>query len=145
MKNLRNKLKNVLGYLQKNYFTPAIIWISIPSLFLLVQFTPILSILWLSINTLYFLYIGDYKDISKIWWITIGVWYLIFSTSLHEITILIGFENTEIIIIYMSGSDLMFESLCFQTVYILDGLSAKLGFSIYIPAVVNIFSFFKTF
>jgi hypothetical protein len=145
MKDLRNKLKNVLDYLQKNYFTPRIIGISIISLILLIKLSPILSLVWLNISTLYFMYIGSYKDIYKIWSFTIGIWYLIFSTSLHEITILIGFENTEIIIIYMSGSDLMFESLCFQTVLILDALSAKIGFSIYIPAVVNIFSFFKTF
>lgn len=40
-------------------------------------------------------------------------------------------------------NNFLFESLCFQTVYILDALSAKLGFSIYILAVVNLFSFFS--
>jgi hypothetical protein len=145
MKDLRNKLKNVLDYLQKNYFTPRIIGISIISLILLIKLSPILSLVWLNISTLYFMYIGSYKDIYKIWSFTIGIWYLIFTTSLSDITILIGFEHTKVIINYLLDNDFMFETLCFQTVYILDGLSAKLGFSIYIPAVVNIFSFFKTF
>jgi hypothetical protein len=37
----------------------------------------------------------------------------------------------------------MFETLCFQTVYLLDFLSAKLGFPLYIPAIINIFSVFS--
>jgi hypothetical protein len=145
MTNLRKKLinNNILSYLKKNYLTPRIIGISLVSLFLLVQFSPVFSILWLWIATLYFIYIRNYKDISKIWGFTIGMWYLIFTTSLAEVTILIGFENTRVIINYLLDNDFLFESLCFQTVYILDALSAKLGFSIYIPAVVNIFSFFS--
>ena len=149
MKKLNNKLFKLfnlyiltcLSYLKKNYFTPRIIGISIISLFLLIQFSPIFSFLWLSISTLYCLYIRSYKDISKIWGFTTGIWYFIFTTSLCEITILIGFENTKVIINYLLDNHFLFESLCFQTVYILDALSAKLGFSIYIPAVVNIFSF----
>jgi hypothetical protein len=144
-KDLKHNLQNVLNYLQKNYCTPRFIKISIISLILLIKFSPILSLVWLSIITLYDLYIGVYKDIFKIWIFTIGIWYLIFTTSLSDITILIGFEHTKVIINYLLDNDFMFETLCFQTVYILDGLSAKLGFSIYIPAVVNIFSFFKTF
>lgn len=145
MTNLKKKLlnKDVLSYLKKNYFTPRILGICIISLLLLVQFSPIFSLLWLSISTLYFLYIRSYKDISKIWGFTIGIWYLIFTTSLSEITILIGFENTTVIINYLLDNNFLFENLCFQTVYILDALSANLGFSIYIPAVVNIFSFFS--
>jgi hypothetical protein len=144
MTKLKNKLfnKDFLSYIKKNYFTQRILGICTISLFLLVQFSPIFSLLWLSISTLYFLYIRSYKDISKIWGFTIGIWYLIFTTSLAEITILIGFENTTVIINYLLDNNFLFESLCFQTVFILNALSAKIGFSIYIPAVVNIFSFF---
>jgi hypothetical protein len=135
MANFTKKLKNILDSLQKNYFTPHITGISIISLILLIKLSPILSIIWLNISTLYFMYIRNYKDIIKIWSFTIGIWYLIFTTSLSDITILIGFEHTKVIINYLLDNDFMFETLCFQTVYILDGLSAKLGFSIYIPAV----------
>jgi len=76
---------------------------------------------------------------------TISIWYLVFSTSLYNITILIGFENTEVIINYLLDNTVFFESLCFQTVYILDALSAKLGFSIYIPSIINIFSVISKF
>lgn len=147
MKTLKNRLfsNDFLSYIKKSFFTPQIIGISTISLFLLVTFSPIFSLLWLSISTLYFLYIRSYKNIYKIWGFTITIWYLIFTTSLSEITILIGFENTKVIINYLLDNNFLFENLCFQTVLILDALSAKIGFSIYIPAVVNIFSFFSKF
>lgn len=112
------------------------------SLFLLVATSPILSLLWLLVPTAYFLYNRNYKDIFKIWGFTLVIWYLIFTTCLSGTTILIGFEHTKAIVIYMSENNVMFEPLCFQTVYILDVLSAKLGFPLYIPALINIFSFF---
>ena len=101
--------------------------------------------LWLCMFSLYFLYIRKYRSIFKIWGFTISIWYLVFSTSLYNITILIGFENTEVIINYLLDNTVFFESLCFQTVYILDALSAKLGFSIYIPSIINIFSVISKF
>lgn len=85
----------------------------------------------------------NYKDILKIWGFTLAIWYFIFTTSLCETTILIGFENTEVIINYLLNNNVMFENLCFQTVYILDFLSAKIGFPLYIPGIINILSFFK--
>ncbi len=120
-----------------------IIGICLISLFLLTTTSPILSLLWLSVPTIYFLYNRNYKDIFKIWGFTIGIWYFIFTASLSEITILIGFENTKVIINYLLTNTFMFETLCFQTVYILDILSAKLGFPLYIPAIINIFSVFS--
>ena len=146
MENKKKNLfsKNVISNLKKKkYFTKRIIKICIVSLFLLIQLSPIFSLLWLCISALYFLYIRSYRDIPIIWGFTISIWYLIFTTSLAEVTIIIGFENTQIIINYLLDNNFLFESLCFQTVYILDALSAKLGFSIYIPAVVNLFSFFS--
>jgi hypothetical protein len=73
--------------------------------------------------------------------VTIGIWYLIFTTSLSQITIIIGFKNTKVILNYLLENFFLFENLCFQIVYMLDALSTTLGFSIYIPTVVNIFSF----
>lgn len=113
------------------------------SFFLLIATSPIICLLWLLVPTGYFLYYRNYKDTSKIWGFTIGIWYFIFTTSLSETTILIGFENTKVIINYLLRNDVMFENLCFQTVYMLDLLSAKLGFPLYIPAIINIFSFFR--
>lgn len=122
-----------------------IIGICIASLFLLIELSPIFSLLWLSLSTFYFLHIRSYRNISIIWGVTISIWYLIFTTSLAEVTIIIGFENTPTIINYLLDNNFLFENLCFQTVYILDALSAMLGFSIYIPAVINLFSFFQNF
>jgi len=111
------------------------------SFFLLVVTSPILSLLWLLVPTAYFLWDRNYKDILRIWGFPFGIWYFIFTTSLFGITILIGFENTKVIINYLLNNNFMFENLCFQTVYILDFLSAKVGFPLYIPAIINIFSF----
>jgi hypothetical protein len=119
-----------------------IIIICFISLFLLIASSPILSLLWLSLPTVYFLYGRNHKNILKIWGFTICSWDCIFTTSLSEITILIGFENTEVIINYLLNNNVMFETLCFQTVYILDFLSAKLGFPLYIPSIINFFSVF---
>jgi hypothetical protein len=125
----------------KNYCKPRITAISIISVYLLVQCSPILSLLWLSISTFYFLYVREYRDIYKIWGFTISIWYIIFTTSLSQITIIVGFSNTKVILNYLLDNSFIFENLCFQTVYMLDALSTTLGFSIYIPTVVNIFSF----
>ena len=65
--------------------------------------------------------------------------YFIFTTTLLEIPIIIGFDNTIVVLTYLAQNNVMFESLCFQTVYIIHVLSAKLGFLIYIPAITNIY------
>ena len=142
-KRFRINVKKFLYYVKTNYLTPLIVKVTIISLFLLVQCSPVLSFLWLSVTTLYFLYIGRANYISKIWGITFFMWYLIFTISLSEVTILIGFENTNVIVVYLLDSDVLCKNLCFQTVFLLDALSAKLGFTIYIPNVINIFSFFS--
>ena len=135
----------IISFFKKKFLTPVSVSCLV-SILLLIFMSPILSLLWLCICTLYFLYIYNYKNIYKIWVITIGVWYLIFSTSLSEITILIGGENTKLVINYLLLHNVIFENLCFQTVYILDILSSKFGFSIYIPSLVNFFfSLFKFF
>jgi hypothetical protein len=71
------------------------------------------------------------------------MWYLIFTISLSEITILVGFENTNVILIYLLDSDVLCKNLCLQTVFLLDALSSKLGVFIYVPGITNIFSFFS--
>jgi hypothetical protein len=137
--------KKFISYFFKNWKTKHILVICTISLFLLVQCSPILSILWLIISTLYLLYIHSYKDISKIWGFTIGIWYVIFTTSLSEITILIGFEQTEVVFFYIMGNSFLFENLCLQTVIILDTLSSNLGIHIWVPGIPNIFKLFAKF
>ena len=144
-KNLTNKIiKKFISYFFKNWKTMHILVICTISLFLLVQ-SPILSILWLIISTLYLLYIHSYKDISKIWGFTFFMWYLIFTISLSEITILIGFEQTGVVLCYLMSDSFLFESLCVQTVIILDSLSSNLGIHIWVPGIPNIFKLFAKF
>jgi hypothetical protein len=128
---MNNLLKNRIVSLSKklkNIFNP-LVGICCISLILLIALSPVFSMLWLlCMFNLYFLYIHKYRSIFKIWGFILSIWYLIFSTSLYNITILIGFENTEVIINYLLDNTVFFENLCFQTVYILDALSAKFGF-----------------
>ena len=109
------------------------------SLILLLVFSPVLSLLWLYIPTSYFLYHRSFQNIYKIWGVTLSIWYFVFSTSLSELTIIIGFQHTKVILDYLMENPFLFKNLCFQTVYLLDILSAKLGFPIRIPAVISIF------
>ena len=108
------------------------------SCFLLLGVGPIASLCWLCVPTIFFLYSKNYRGILIIWAFTVNVWYFIFTTTLSEIPILIGFENTNRILYYIAFNNFMFENLCFQTVYLIDTLSAKLGFSIYIPAIIKL-------
>jgi hypothetical protein len=128
------KMKN----LNLIYILTPIAGVSFVSIILLIFFSPVYSIMWLVLSSFYFLYVKNYKSIYKIWFITITIWYLIFTTTLAEIPILIGFKNTKVVLIYLIQNDVLFANLCFQTVIILDLLSSKLGFPIYIPAFINI-------
>lgn len=133
--------------LKKKYILTPIAGVSLVSIILLIFFSPVYSIMWLVLSSFRFLYVKNYKSIYKIWFITITIWYLIFTTTLAEIPILIGFNNTKVVLIYLIQNDVFFANLCFQTVVILDILSSKLGFPIYIPAFINILkpiiNFFK--
>ena len=142
-----NKIKTILSNILKNFkknpnikkkvLTP-IAGVSLVSIILLIFFSPVYSIMWLVVFSFYFLYVRNYKYIYKIWFITVTIWYLIFTTTLAEIPILIGFNHTKFVLIYLIQNDVLFANLCFQTVVILDILSSKLGFPIYIPAFINI-------
>ena len=143
MKNIKKKLLN----LKKKYILTPIAGVSLVSIILLIFFSPVYSIMWLVVSSFCFLYVKNYKSIYKIWFITVTIWYLIFTTTLAEIPILIKFNHTKVVFIYLIQNDVLFANLCFQTVVILDILSSKLGFPIYIPAFINIIkailNFFK--
>ena len=131
---------NNLNMIKKYILTP-IAGVSLISIILLIFFSPVYSIMWLVVFSFCFLYLQNYKSIYKIWFITVTIWYLIFTTTLAEIPILIGFENTKVVLIYLIQNDVLFANLCFQTVMLLDILSSKLGFPIYIPAFINIIKY----
>jgi hypothetical protein len=108
-------------------------YVSLVSITLLIFFSPIFSIILLVVSSFWFLYVKHYKSIYKIWLITLTIWYLIFAITLAEIQILIGFDHTSYVVIYLMDNDVLFPNLCYQTVCILDTLSGELGFPIYIP------------
>ena len=142
---MKYKIKTILSTIFKNnpnlkkkHILTPIAAVSFVSIILLIFFSPVYSIMWLVVSSFCFLYVKNYKSIYKIWFITVTIWYLIFTTTLAEIPILIGFNNTKVVLIYLIQNDVLFANLCFQTVIILDILSSKLGFPIYIPAFINI-------
>jgi len=118
IKEILSNILNNTSTMKKNFITPITI-VSFVSLILLVFFSPVYSVMWLVVSSFYFLYVKNYKAIHKIWFITIIIWYLIFTTTLAEIPILIGPEHTKLILIYLIQKDVLFANLCFQTVVIL--------------------------
>ena len=135
-----DKIKKLIPKIKSITVAPIVKICSI-SFVLLVVFSPLLSLLWLFVTTLYYLYTKNFKDIIKVWVFTIGVWYLIFSVSLSDMHILIGYEHTEILFRYLITHRVFFSRLCFDSVYLLHLLSAFLGFPIYIPSIVGLFDF----
>ena len=138
IKTILSTIFNHNPNLKKKYILTPIAGVSLVSTILLIFFSPVYSIMWLVVSSFCFLYVKNYKSIYKIWFITVTIWYLIFTTTLAEIPILIGFNHTKVVLIYLIQNDVLFANLCFQTVVILDILSSKLGFPIYIPAFINI-------
>ena len=62
-KYLKNYIFNKNNFLIKHY----IMTISVISYFLLIVYTPIFSVIWLCLPSLYFLYKHNYKDFFLIW------------------------------------------------------------------------------
>ena len=108
--------------------------------FLMVLLSPTLFLYWLFLFTFYFLYKGLYKNIFIIWGFYFFSWYLIFTALLvgYEGQVLIGGEYTGLLINYVLFKYSKFsllESFCIETIIILDLLSCKCGFPIYIPSI----------
>lgn len=134
------RLKQLIATKNKQFYR--IYAISVVSFILLIV-SPTLSIGWLCLITVYFLFIREYKPIFKIWLHTLVIWYSILCLSLYDVTpIVIGPGHTEELVQRILNKDLFFDSLCFQTIYLLNDLSLFLGCDIYIP-IVNLFSFFN--
>jgi hypothetical protein len=156
LKNLKQILKNLKSLqldgliqsitrkleLYKNY---VISGISISLLIL----SPTLSITWLFFTNIYLIYLNGFnlRDIGKVWIPTFTCWYLIFTQCIGDLVnnyIIIGENHTYELLRLMLINDIWFENLCFQTVYLLHILSAKLNTVIYIP-ILPIIKLPKTF
>ena len=146
---IKNKNTCKLICLHLKTFKKNYIYVIKGTSFFLLIYSPILSLLWLLGPTIYFLWKRNYKAIFKIWGFTLGIWFLIFTTCLSGATITIGEEHTKVLLKYMLDNitDIEFETLCFQTVYILDAISSTVGFTFHFPStllpLLHIFKFFK--
>ena len=146
---IKNKNTCKLICLHLKTFKKNYIYVIKGTSFFLLIYSPILSLLWLLGPTIYFLWKRNYKAIFKIWGFTLGIWFLIFTTCLSGATITIGEEHTKVLLKYMLDNitDIEFEKLCFQTVYILDAISSTVGFTFHFPStllpLLQIFKFFK--
>ena len=126
---------NIFNILIKHY----IITISLISYFLLIVYSPIFSVIWLCLPSLYFLYKLNYKDFFSIWGITLFIWHSIFTFIFLDFgpTIMIGGDYTKKLLDYLLLNDgnLWFTGLCYQTVFIFDFFSQETGFLICIPVL----------
>ena len=130
-------LKNILHKLKLFFLKCNFLYVSyIVSVFLLAV-SPMFLFVWLAVPTLYFLKKSHYKQIINVWVYPLITWYIIFTASLVFSCginpIIIGHGHTAEILQIMIASNLLFENLCFQTVFILDSLSQKLGCCVYVP------------
>ena len=133
IKNLKTNIFNTNNFLIKHY----IITISFISYFFLIVYSPIFSLMWLCLPSLYFLYNLNYKDFFWIWGITLFIWHFIFTFIFLDFgpIIIIGGDHTKKLIDYLllNDANLWFTGLCYQTIYIFDLVSQKTGFLICIP------------
>jgi len=118
---------------KRHYF----ITISVVSIFFLICFSPIFSLIWLCLPSLYFLYKRNYNDFFKIWAFTLFVWHSLFTFIFLDFgpIIIIGGDHTKELIGYLLLNDetVWFKGLCYQTIYIFNALSQKFGFLVYVP------------
>lgn len=113
------------------------------SYILLLFFSPLSSIGFLFLPTLYFLYKGKYKNIGLIWIMLFWAWYLFFTGCLIFYNspydpIWIGDDCSFWILKYLKHEHWrvpQFKKLCIQTLFILDRLSLMIGFPFYIPSI----------
>ena len=116
--------------------------------FLLLLVSPLVSLFWLLLPTLYFFEERNYKDLFKIWGFIFSSWYFIFTlcmTCLTVTPIVIGSLDTILLLDYMEIhiEELMCKTLCFKTVYYLDFISCKCGgFRFHIPVLLNLLKYF---
>ena len=108
----------------------------------MICFSPIFSLIWLCLSSLYFLYKCNYRDFFNIWAFTLFLWHSIFTFIFLDFgpIIIIGGDHTKELIDYLLLNDetLWFTGLCYQTIYIFDALSQKIGFLICIPIIFPI-------
>lgn len=127
-----------------------LIRINFVSLSLLLFLSPVYGAFWLLLAISYFLFKGSYKNIFIAWGIFFCAWYFFFIVFLFdfESQILIGDEYTLKILMHILDKysidkapwyARVFEGFCLQTVFLLNILSDKLGFPIYVPSLIKVF------
>lgn len=124
---------NLMAFFEQYKFL-IVTFISTGLLFL----SPVFSVCWLMLTSFYLIYIDSFnlRDLGKIWFPTLFIWYIIFTQSMSAVTtnyIVIGSDYTFDLTRLMLEKDIWFPNLCFQTVFIFHTFSAKLNTLIYIP------------
>jgi len=131
-------IKNFFKKLTSNYWIFKVNFIV--SLFLL-WMTPVFLIVWLIMFTVYLRFVGvlNWNTLIKTWTPILSVWYLILLVSLVKYSpVMIGPGYTKDLIRNALMDGIFFERICFVTIFMLHGISAKIGFPILIP-MFNIF------
>ncbi len=108
--------------------------------FIMVFISPIETVYFLILSSLYCLYVKNYKDIFIIWVFFFLSWYCVFTLLLidYDNKILIGGKYTSYIIYHLSPIYIKYsflERFCVATIVILDIVSVECGFPLYIPSI----------
>nr|AZJ13620.1 hypothetical protein Pbin_034 [Endarachne binghamiae] len=120
------------------------------SFFFMVLISPIISVFILLVSTIFLSCKNNYKDIFMIWGFFFFTWYFLFTACMlgFDSPIWIGGEYSRLILEYLvintsnySGPirwyTFMLENFCIQSVVLLDLISNKLGFSLYVPSLLK--------
>lgn len=153
---MKNRIKNLFKIPSSfSYYSP-LVFINLFSLTLLLFVSPVLGVYWLVLVTLFFIIKDNYKNIFIVWGVFFSIWYFFFIIIFldFESRILIGGDHTLKIMLHLCDKYSIysvswyikpFESFYFQTGFLLDQLSIKLGFPVYVPSLIKVFiSFFKS-
>lgn len=112
---------------------------------ILLMVTPLHCLIALVCLTCCFLYKSNLKAAARIWLNVFVLWYLIIVVSLNDVLIIVGPKHSIMpLLAYIATANppLVFDTLCFQTLVILDHIGTTLGVTIYVPSVLHFLHFF---
>lgn len=139
------KIKFFLRYFARKYPASAATFCTVSTLLI---FSPLICLIPLTSLTCYFLFKNNPAAARRVWLYTFLIWYLIVIISLNDVYIMVGPDypiNHLIMYTVMLKQPLIFETLCLQTIVIVDFISVKLGILVYVPSIIHFFEFLIVF
>jgi len=139
---LKSKYKIIVSWVNSYIidYPVSLRFFCLTTFFLMIFVSPIITIFWLFLITLFFFYRGLYKNIFTTWGFCFFSWYFVFTA------LFIGFEGKILICPEYTGDlfayafvkyskFIVLERFCMESLMVLDTLNVKCGFPIYIPSI----------